>query len=166
MVNRWGESGNSDRFYFLGLQDHYGWWLQLLNKKMLAPWKKNYDKPRQHIKKQRHQFANKGPDSQSYGFPSSYVQMRELNHKEGWALKNWCFWIVVLEKTLESPLDCKEFQPVYPKGDQPWVFIGRTDAEAETQILWPPYVKSWLIGKTLMLGKIEGRWRRRWQRMR
>ena len=91
--------------------------------------------------------------------------MWELDCEEGWVPKNWCFWTVVLEKTLESPLDCKEIQPVHPKGDRSWVFIGRTDVEAETPILWPPDAKSWLIGKTLMLGKIEGRRRRR-QRMR
>ena len=92
--------------------------------------------------------------------------MWDLDYKESWAWKNWCFWTVVLEKTLESPLDCKEIQLVHPKGDQSWVFIGRTDVEAETPILWPPDAKSWLIGKTLMLGKIEGRRRRGWQRMR
>ena len=86
--------------------------------KVLAPWKKSYDPPRQHIKKQRHYFANKGPSSQSYGFSSSHVWMWELDHKESWAPKNWCFWTMVLEKTLESPLDCKEIQPVHPKGDQ------------------------------------------------
>ena len=105
------------------------------------------NKPRQHIKKQRHYFANKGPSSQSYGFPSSHVWMWELDYKESWALKIWCFWTVVLEKTLESPLDCKEIQPVHPKGNQSWIFIGRTDAEAETPTLWPHDVKSWLIGK-------------------
>ena len=92
--------------------------------------------------------------------------MWELDCEESWAPKSWRFWTVVLEKTLESPLDCKEMQPVHPKGDQSWVFIGRTDAEAETPILWPPHVKSWLIEKTLMLGKIEGRRRRGWQKMR
>ena len=85
--------------------------------------------------------------SQNYSFPSSHVCMWELDYKESWALKNWCFWTVVLEKTLQSPLDCKEIQPVYPKGNQSWIFIGRTDAEAETPILWPPDVKSWLIWK-------------------
>ena len=109
---------------------------------------------------------DKGPPSQSYGFSSSHVWMWELDHKESWALKNWCFWTVVLEKTLESTLDCKEIQPVYPKGDWSWVFIGRTDVEAEPSILWPPDAKSWLIEKTLVLGKIEGRRRRGWQRMR
>ena len=92
--------------------------------------------------------------------------MWELDCEEGWTLKNWCFWTVVLEKTLESPLDCKEIQPVHPKGDQSWVFIGGTDVAAETLILWPPYAKNWLIEKTLMLGKIEGGIRRGWQRMR
>ena len=99
------------------------------------------------IKKQRHYFANKGPSSQGYGFSSGHVWMLELDHKEAWAQKNWCFWTVVLEKTLESPLDCKEIQPVHPKGDQFWTFTGRTDVEAETPILWPPDAKSWLIWK-------------------
>ena len=92
--------------------------------------------------------------------------MWELDYKESWAPKNWCFWAVVLEKTLESPLDFKEIQPVHPKGNQSWIFIGRTDIEAETPILWPPDGKSWLRKKTLMLGKIEGGRRRGWQRMR
>ena len=94
-----------------------------------------------HIKKQRHYFANKGPSGQGYGFSSGHVWMWELDCEESRALKNCCFWTVVLEKTLESPLDCKEIQPVHRKGDQSWVFIGRTDAEAETPILWPPQVK-------------------------
>ena len=107
------------------------------------------------IKKQGDYFANKGPSSQSYGCSSSYVWMWELDYKENWALKNWCFWTVVLEKTLESPFDSKEIQPVHPKANQSWIFTVRTDAEAETPILWPPDVKNWLTGKTLMLGKIE-----------
>ena len=102
---------------------------------MLAPWKKSYDHPRQHIKKQRHYFANKGLSSQGYGFSSGHVWMWELDCEETWVLKNWCFWTVVLEKTLEGPLECKEIQQVHPKGDQSWVFIGRTDAEAETPVL-------------------------------
>ena len=110
-------------------------------------WKKSYDQPRQHIKKQRHYFINKGPSSQSFGFSSSHVWMWELDYKERWEPKNWCFWTVVLEKTLESPLDCKEIRPVHPKGNQSWIFIGRTDAEAETLILWPPDGKNQLIGK-------------------
>ena len=115
--------------------------------------KKSYDQPRQHIKKQRCYFADKGPSSQSYGFASSYVWVWELNYKESWALKNWCFWTVELEKTLESPLDCKEIQPVHPKGNQSWIFIGMTDAEAETPILWSPDAKSWLIWKNPDSGK-------------
>ena len=101
---------------------------------MLAPWKKSYDQPRQHIKKQRHYFANKGSSSQGCGFPSSHVRMWELDYKEHWAPKNWCFWTVVLDKTLERPLDCKEIQLVHSKGDQSWVFFGRTGAKAETPI--------------------------------
>ena len=124
---------------------------------MLTPWKESYDQARQHIKKQRHYFANKGPSSQSYGFSSSHVWMWELDYKESWVLKNWCFWTVVLEKTLESPLDCKEIQPVHPKGNQSWIVIGRPDAEAETPILWPPDAKNRLIAKDLMLGGIGGR---------
>ena len=98
---------------------------------MFAPWKKSYEQPRQLIKKQRHYFADKGPSSQSYSFSSSRVWLWELDYKESWVLQNWCFLTVVLEKTLESPLDCKEIQPVRPKGNQSWIFIGRTDAEAE-----------------------------------
>ena len=105
------------------------------------------------IKEQRHYFANKGPSSHSYGFSSSHVCMWELDYKESWALKNWCFWTMELEKTLESPLDCKEIQPAHPKGNQSWIFVGRTDAEAETPILWPPDVKSWLTGKDTDAGK-------------
>ena len=133
---------------------------------MLAPWKKSYDQPRQHIKKQRHYSANKGLSSQSYGFSSSHVWMWDLDHKERWAPKNWCFWTVVLEKTLESSLDSKKIKPGNPKANQSWKFIGRTDAEAEAPILWPPDAKNWLIGKDLMLEKIEGRRNRGWQRMR
>ena len=107
------------------------------------------------IKKQRHYFANKGLSSQSYGFSSGHVWMWELNYKESWVPKNWCFWTVVLEKTLESPLVCKAIQPVHPK-DQSWVFVGRTYAEAETPILWPPDGKSWLIGKDPDAGKDRG----------
>ena len=111
----------------------------------------SYDKPRQHIKKQRYLFANRDPYSQSYGLSSSHVWSWELDHKEGWVQKNWCFWTVVLAKTLESPLDCKEIKPVNPQGNQPWIFIGRTDAEA--LILWPPGAKNWLIGKDSEAGK-------------
>ena len=133
---------------------------------MFAPWKNSYDKPRQCTEKQRHHFADKGPSSQSCGFSTSHVRMWELNYIESWALKNWCFWTVVLEKTLESPLDFKEIKPVNPKGNQLWIFIGRADVDAEALILWPPDTKSWCTGETLMLGKIEGKRRRRRQSMR
>ena len=112
----------------------------------LAPWKRSYDKPRQHIKKETHHFADKGLYSQSYGFSSSHVQIWELDY-QGWVPEDWYFWTVVLEKTLESPLDCKEIKPVNPKGNRPWIFIGRTVAEAEAPILWPPDAKSRLIRK-------------------
>ena len=133
---------------------------------MLVPWKKTHNQPRQHIKKQRHYFVDKGPSSQSYGFSSSHVWMWKLDYKESWVQKNWHFWIVVLEKALESPLDCKEIQPVHPKGNQSWIFIGRTDAEAETpdfgHLMW----RTGPLEKTLMLEKTEGRRRSRRQRMR
>ena len=134
---------------FWGAQNHCRWWLLPWNWKTFAPWKESYDRSRQKIEKQRYYFVNKGPSSQSYGFSSGHVWTWELDYKVGWVPKNWCFWIVVLEKTLESPLDCKEIQPVYPKGYLSWVFIGRTDVEAETPILWPPDVKSHLIEKDL-----------------
>ena len=133
MANRnMGNSDNSVRLYFLGLLNHCRWWLQSWNEKMLASWKKSYEQPRQHIEKQRLDFTNKRPSSQSYSLSSSHVWMWELDYKESWALNNRCFWTVVLEKTLESPLDCKEIQPVHSKGDQPWDFFGRNDAKAET----------------------------------
>ena len=118
--------------------------------------KESYDQPRQNVKEQRHYFANKGPSSQGYGFSSGHVWMWELDYEESWAPKNWSFWTVVLERTLESPLDCKEIQPVHPKGDQSWVFIGRADVEIETPILWPPDVKNWLIWKNPDAGKDWG----------
>ena len=120
---------------------------------MLTLWKKIYEQHRKHIGKQRHYFVNKGPSSQGYVFSSSQVCIWELDYKESGALKNWCFWNVVLEKTLESPLYCKEIQPVHTKGDQSWVFNGRIDAEAETPILWPPDAKNWLICKDPDVGK-------------
>ena len=135
-------------------------------KRCLLLGKKSCDQTRQHIKKQRCYFANKVPSSQSYGFSSSHVWMSELDHKERWVPKNWCYWNVVLEKTLESSLDCKDIKPVNPKGNKSWIFVGRTDAEAEAPILWPLDGKNWFISKTLMLGKIEGRRRRRRWRMR
>ena len=120
---------------------------------MLAPWKQSCDQPRQHIKKQRHYFADKDPSSQSYSFPSSHAWLWELDHEESWTLKTWCFWTVVLEKTLENPLDCKKINQVNCKGHQSWVYFGRTDAEAETPVLWPPDVKNWLIVKNHDAGK-------------
>ena len=123
---------------------------------MPAPCKKSYDQPRQHIKKQRYYFTNKCPSSQGYGFSSGHVWMWELDSEESWGPKNWCFWTVVLEKTLESLLDCKEVQPVHPKGDESWVFIERNDAKAGTPILWPPHAKSWFIWKDPDAGKDWG----------
>ena len=111
---------------------------------------------REHIKKQRHYFANKGPSGKGYGFSSGHVWMWELDCEESWVPKNWCFWTVVLEKTLESPLDWTAIQAVHPNGDQSWVFIGWTDTEAETPILWPPHAKSWLIGKDPDAGRDWG----------
>ena len=108
------------------------------------------------LKKERQYFADKSSYGQSYGFSSSHVQIWELDHKECWALKNWCFWTVVLEKTLESPLDYKEIQPVHSERDQPWVFFGRNDAKAETPVLWPSHAKSWLIGKDSDAGRDWG----------
>ena len=124
--------------------------------KLAILWKESYDQARQHIKKQRHYFANKGPSRQGYRFSSGHEWMWKLDYKESWAPKNWCFWTVVLEKTLVSPLDCKEIQPAHPKGDPSWVLIGRTDSEAETPVLWPPDAKSWLIGKDPDAGKDWG----------
>ena len=151
-----GETVETVTDLFGGLQNHCRWWLQPWNEKTLTPWEKSYDQPRQHIKKQRHYFVNKGPSCQGYGFSSSHVWMWELDCKESWLQRNWCFLIVVLEKSLESPLDCKEIQPVHPKGDQSWIFTGRTDADTEAPMLWPPDAKSWLIGKDSDAGKDWG----------
>ena len=143
MANRWGNNGNSDRLWFLGLQNHCRWWTAAM--KLDACYLE--EKLWKQIKKQRYYFADKCPYSQSHGFSSSHVWMWELDHKEGWALKNWCFQSVVLEKTLESPLESKLIKPVNPKGNQPWIFIGRSDAGAEAPILWPLDSKNRLIGK-------------------
>ena len=134
--------------------------------KMLVPWEKSNDKPRQHIKKQRHYFTDKSPSSQSYSFSGSHVWMWDLDHKESWLLKNWCFWTVVLEMTLESSLDCKEIKSVTLKANQAWISIGRTDAEAEAMIFSHLMWRANSLKKILMLGKIEGRRRRGQQRMR
>ena len=114
---------------------------------------KSYVQPWQYIQKQRHYFANKDLSSQGYGFFTSHVWMWKLNYKGSWTPKNWCFWTVVLEKTLESSLDSKEIQPVHPKGNQSWIFIGRTDVEAKAPIFWPPDARNWLIGKEPDAGK-------------
>ena len=147
MGNRWANSGNSERLYFGGSKitadgdcSHEIKRRLLLGRKAMT----NLDKL---IKKQRHYFANKGLSSQSYGFSSGHVWMWKLDHKEGWVPKNWCFWTVVLEKTLESPLNCKEIKPINPKGNQSWIFIGRADTVAEAPILWPSDAKSRLIRK-------------------
>ena len=122
---------------------------------MPVPWKKSYDKPRHHIEKQRHPSAYKGPYSQRHRFNSGHVLMWRLDGNEGWASKNWCFQVVMLEKTLESPLDYKEIKPVNPKISQFWIFIGRTDAEAEAQIFWLPYARPNSLEMSVLLGKIE-----------
>ena len=150
MANRWGKNGNSDRLYFLGT-------------KITADGDCSHEIKRC-LLLGRNTMTNLDSILQSRDitlltkvcraiFSSSHVLMWELYHKEGWGLKNWCFWTVVLEKTLESPLDCKEIQPVHPKGNQSWVFIGRTDVEAATPISWPPDAKSWLIWKDPGVGK-------------
>ena len=146
MANRWGDSGNSDRLYCLGAPES----LQTVTAVTLAM--TNLESTLE----SRQCFTNKGLSSQSYGFSSGHVWMWELDYKERWALKNWCFSIMVLKKTLESPLDSKEIKPVHPKGDQSWIFIGRTDAEAETPILWLPDAKNWLIWKDADAGKDWG----------
>ena len=157
-VTSWQIDGETvETVYFLGLQNHCRWWLQPWNKKILTPWEKSYNQSREYIKKQRHYFANYGLYSQSYGFANGHVQMYKLNHEEGWTLKNWCFWTVLLVKTLENSLDYKESQQINPKGNQSWLFIGRTDAEAEVPIPWPPDANNWLIGKDPDAGKD---WRR------
>ena len=133
---------------------------------MFTHWKESYDQPRHHIKKQRHYFVNKGPSSQGYGFSSSHVWMWELDYKESWVQKNWCFWTVVLEKTLESSLDCKEIQPVHPKGDQSWVFMEGLMLKLKLQYIGHLMQRADSFEKTLILEKIEGGRRRGWQRMR
>ena len=137
---------------FFGLLNHCRCWLQPWNKKTLLGRKvmTNLDSI---LKSRDVTLPNKGPSNQGYGFSSSHVWMWLLNYKETWALKNLCFWTMVLEKNLESPLDCKELKPVNPKGNRSWIFIGRTDVEAETPIVWPPDVKSWLIWKDSDAGK-------------
>ena len=165
MANRPGNNGNSDSLF---LRSNFtaddGCSYEI--KRCLLLGRKAMTSLNSVLKKQRHHFADKGPCSQSYGFSSSHGWMWELDHNESWVPKNWYFWTVVLEKTLESPLDCKEIQPAHPKGNQSWIFIGRTDTEAETPILWPPDVRSWLIWKDPGPRKDRREWRRGRQRMR
>ena len=147
MANRWGNNGNSDRLYFLGLQNHCRWWLQLWNQRCLLLERKAMTNLDSISKIRDITLPTKVHLVKAMVFPVVMLWMWELDYKENWALKNWCFWIVVLEKTLESPLDRKEIQPVNSKGNQSWIFIGRIDVEAEAPILWPPDAKNWLIGK-------------------
>ena len=163
MANRWGDSGNTNRLYFLGIQNQM--MTAAMKLKVATPWKKRCEQPRQHIKKQRHYVANKGCLVKATIFPVVMYGCDSWTIKKAWVLKNWCFWTVVLEKTLENPLDCKEIQPVHAKGNQSWIFIGRTDVEAETPILWHLMRRMDSLEKTLMLGKIEGGRRGR-QKMR
>ena len=152
MANKWGNNGNSDKLLFSWAPESLQMVTAAMKLRHLLLGRKamtNLDS----FKKQRHHFANKGLDSHSYGFSSSHVRMWELDHEEGWMPNNWCFWTVMLEKTLESPLDSKEIQPVHPKGYQSWIFTGRTDAETEDPTLWPPDAKNWLIWKDPDAGK-------------
>ena len=161
MANRWRNSGNSGRLYFWGLQNHCRWWLQPWNKKMLTLWKESYDQPRQYIKKQRYYFATKGPSSQGYGFSNSHVWMSELDYKESWVPKNWCFWTVVLEKTFESPLDCKEIQPVHDKEISTVCSLEGLMLKLKLQYFGHLMQRADSLEKTLMLAKIEDRRRGR-----
>ena len=151
MANRWGNSGNSVRLYFGGLQNHCRWWLQPWNKKTLAPWKKSYDQPRQHIKKQRHYFANKGPSSQGYGFSSGNVWIWELDYKESWAWKNWCLWTVVLE------ISSRRSNQSILKEISPGCSLEGLMLKLKLQYFGHPMRRADLFENTLMLGKIEGR---------
>jgi len=167
MANRWGKSGNSDRLHFIGFQNHCRGLLEPWNWKMLAPWKKGYGKPRQCIKKQRRDFTDKGPQSQSYGFSSSHVQMWGLDHKAGWVLKNCCFWIVVLEKgLLRVPWTTRSSNPSILKEINLENSLEGLMPKLKLQYFGHLIQRANSLGKTLMLGKIEGRRRRGWQRMR
>ena len=162
MGNRWGNSGNSGRLYFSGLQNQCRCWLQPWNEKTLAPWKKSYDQP----KKQRHYFASKCPSSQGYGVSSSHICMWELDYKEGWSPKNLCFWTVVLEKTLESPLHCEKIKRAILKEISPEYSLERLMPKLKLQSFGHLMQRTDSLEKTLMLGKIEGRRRRGWQRIK
>ena len=156
MENRWGDSGSSVRLYFTGLQNHCRWWLQPWNKRCLLHGRKDMTNLDSTLKSRNITLPSKFHPVKTIFFCSGHVWMWELGCEDSWAPKNWCFWSVVLEKSLESPLDCKEIQPVHPGGDQSWVFIGRTDSEAENPKFWPHHVKSWLIGKDPDAGRDWG----------
>ena len=151
MANRRGQGGSSDRFPLLGLQNHCGWWLQSWGEKMIVSWQGSHDRPRKCVEKQRHYCANKGPNSQGYCLPIGHIRLWELDHEEGRMPKNCCLQTMVLENTPESPLDSKEITPVNLKGNQPWILIGRSDAEAPE--FWSSYTNSQLIGKVPDAGK-------------
>ena len=153
MANRRGNGGQISSFWTL---NHCRWWLQPWSQKMIPSWKESYDKPRQYVEKQRDYSADKGPCSQGSGLPSGRVRLWELDHKEGRMPKNRCLWTVVLEKTSESLLDSKEIKPITLKGAQPWIFTGRTDAEAEALVFCSSDVNRWLIGKVPDAGKDRG----------
>ena len=153
MANRWGKNGNSERLHFLGAPKSLQMVTAAMKLRHLLLGRKAMTNLDSILKRQTHYFANKGPSSQSYGFSSSHVWMWDSDYKESWVLKNWLFWTVVLEKTLESPLDGKEIQPVHMKGNQSWIFVGRTDAEAEASRVWPPDAKKQLIRKDPVAGK-------------
>ena len=161
MANRWGKNGNSDIFYFLGSKITVDGDCSHEIKRHLLLGRKAVTNLHNVLKSRDITLPTKVCTVKDMVFPVVMYRLWESQHKEGWAQKNWCFWNVVLEKTLENPLDCKEIKPVNPKGNQPWVLIGRTAAEAEAPILWPPNVKSRLIGKDPDARKDEG-----WQEMR
>ena len=167
MANRRAKCGSHDRLSFLGLQNHCRLWLQPWNWRHLAPWKEKYGKYRQH-KKQRHHFADKSPYRQSYGFYNSHTRMWELDHKEGWTLKKWCFQTVVVQKILESPLDSKEIKPVNPKGIKAEYSLEELMLMLKLNLQYFDHLMQRANSreKTLMLGKIEGERRRGWQRRR
>ena len=154
MANGWGNNGNIDRPYLFGLQNHGRWWLQPWNLKMLAPWKKSYDQPRQHIKKQRHYFTNKFPSVKAMVFPVVMYKCESWTYKENWAPKNWCFWTVVLEKTFESLLDCKEIKQSILKEMSPGCSLEGLMLKLKLQYFSHLMWRTDSLEKTLTLGKI------------
>ena len=162
MRNRWGNRENNGWLYFWGAPKSLQMVIAAMKLKDTYSLEGKYDQTRQHIKKQRHNFVNEGLFSQGYGFSSSHVWMWELDYKESWVQKNWCFWTVVLEKTLESPLDCREIQPVHPKGAQSWCSLEGLMLKLKLQYFGHLMQRADSFEKTLMLGKIEGRRRRGW----